>query len=166
MSLCKAKQFLFWLIWCFSLFWWVFVGYKRLFLSEDLQPCHAWVIVLCFSSRLLGYFSFAQRVKPRLGCVRIFFLGFSALFFMGGRLMTVHSSGSCTPDSIGDLADFFFFIACDCRVPKFILYLILPSEFQLSYRCYCSWYSPFLFETLRLDTFWCVCLWRAWCSLV
>ena len=36
-----------------------------------------------------------------------FFLGFSALFFMGGRLITVHSSGSCTPGSIGDLADFF-----------------------------------------------------------
>ena len=43
-----------------------------------------------------------------------FFLGFSALFFMGGRLITVHSSGSRTPDSIGDLADFFFYRVYGC----------------------------------------------------
>ena len=41
---------------------------------------------------------------------------------------------------------------------KIILYLILPSEFQLSYRCYCSLYSTFLFETLWLDFFVCVCV--------
>ena len=70
--------------------------------------------------------SFAQRVKPRLGCFRIFFLGFSALFFTGERLITVHSSGSCTPDSIGDLVDFFLWGA----VAEFQVYFL---SFLLSF---------------------------------
>ena len=77
---------------------------------------------------------------------------------MGGQLITVHSSGSRTPDSIGDLADFFFLSGVRLLSSKSILYLILPSEFQLFYRCYCSLYSTFLFETLWLDIFFvCVC---------
>ena len=138
----------------------------RFFGGFTALSCVSNCSLLCFSSRLLGYFSFAQKVNPRLGCVRIFFSGFRRCFLWVDDWSPSIALGRApqTPLEISPI-----FIGCGCRVPKIILYLILLSEFQLSYRCYCSLYSTFLFETLWLDFFCvcvCVCLWRAWCSLV
>ena len=135
-----------------------FVGYKRPFLSEDLQPCHACVIVHCFvfPCCCLDNFSFAQRVEPRLGCFRFFSRVFGVVFHgwttdHRPQLWVAHPRLHRRPRR------FLFLLGVRLLSSKIILCLILPSEFQLSYRCYCSLYSTFLFEALWLD-FVCVCV--------
>ena len=158
MSLCKAEQFLFRLIWCFSLFSWIFcwvqapVSFGGLTALSRVSYCS----LLCFSSLLLGNFSFAQRVKPRLGCVRIFFSGFRRCFSWVDDWSPCTALGRAPQTPLETSPTFFYRVRL--LSSKIILYLILPPEFQLSYRCYCFWYSTFLFETLWLDFFLCVCV--------
>ena len=89
--------------------------------TRELFIVHCCVFPRC----CLANFSFAQRVEPRLGYFKIFFLGFLALFSMGARLITVYSSGSRTPDSIGDLVDIFLSGA----VAKFLNYFLFNPSF-------------------------------------
>ena len=136
-----------------------FVGYKCPFFSfggftalSRLRYCS----LLCFSSQLLGYFSFAQRVEPRLGCFRFFSRVFGVVFH--GWTADHRPQLWVALPRLHLRPRRFFFYRVRLLSSKLILYLILPSEFQLSYRCYCSLYSTFLFKTLQLDTFLCVCL--------
>ena len=103
-----------------------FVGYKRPFLSEDLQPCYACVIVQCFvfPCCCLDNFSLVQRVEPRLGCFRIFFSGFRCCFSWVDDWSPSTALGS-TPQTPSETSPIFFI---GCTVAEFQnLFLFNPS---------------------------------------
>ena len=134
-----------------------FVGYKRPFLSEDLQPCHACVIVHCFVFLVAAWIISVLLRESNHGLdVLEFFSRVFGVVFYGWttdhrpQLWVAHPRLHRRPRR-------FFLSGVRLLSSKIILYLILPSEFQLSYRCYCSLYSTFLFETLWL-VFCCVCV--------
>ena len=85
--------------------------------------------LLCFSSLLLGYFSFAQRVEPRLGCVRIFFSGFRRCFPWVDDWSPSTALGRAPQTPLDTLPIFFFY---QVRLRSSKIYSLFNPSFWVS----------------------------------
>ena len=144
-------------------FWWPLAGLLSLSFNKiELN----WIIVHCFvfPCCCLDYFSFAQRVKPRLGCLEFFSRVFGVVFHgwttdHRPQLWVAHPRLHRRPRR-------FFFIGC--TVAEF-QNCSLFNSFLLSFSYSTAvtvLYTPlFCLKPCGWILF-CVCLLRAWCSLV